>query len=538
MEVSGFPSKLSPLSVTSSHVFAGIVDKTMVSMRQNLKENPVRRSQPEELAWSQKRVGGISETKRSLRLKTRQDHQDRFVSNISLAKLWLKATFLALDQLDVLLLKAKEMTIQTTDKTSDRVVWTRTAKELGKLLAKMLAIVDSQDTRGYPFSQWQAITPFSPKAPRGPAGRSNNERMELEIQPGLNMKLNSLDSSLLTKPLRTLGEDYDLNPRIDLNTRLSDLNLGRGISLGSIRMNDAISCWDINLHRAAAVGEVIEAINTSGIEGVGSDLNASRTGFKLSHIRSDEGCSAKGLSISKTDGDTAKDSGILNNSVEESTIPPGGLEGQDLGCILTEKTFTSLLKDDRGMILGTINLALGDSEVVIDLGTASTIGEIIDAINDSVPDVIASLSNSKRGISVESKVAGKSLVISDGDERKSAHALGISGSADVLGALLFAMEGLKNGDRKAISEGLETLDLGLKEVSNHRAKAGAKLKRLESAEARLTAFEPDIPRLFSEVSREDVSRAAADLANQQSLFRSVLKRGAAIIQPAFLDFIR
>jgi hypothetical protein len=352
------------------------------------------------------------------------------------------------------------------------------------------------------------------------------------------MKFNSLDSGLLTKPLRTLGEDYDLHPRIDLDTRLSDLNLGRGISLGSIRVNNASSCWDINLVPAAAVGEVIEAINTSGIEDLDADLNASRTGLKLNHIKSDEGCSAQKSSISKTGGDTATDWGILNNPGEESSISPGGLEGQDLGCILTEKTFTYLLRDDRGIILGTINLAMGDSEVVIDLGTASTMGEMIDVINDSVPSVIAALNSSKKGISVESKVAAKSLVIYDGDEKKSAQALGISGSPDILGTLLFLMQGLKNGDREAISEGLETLDLGLKEMSNHRTKAEAKLKKLESVEARLAAFQPDIPGLFSQVSGDDLSRAAAGLANQQSVFRSVLKRGAAIIQPAFLDFIR
>jgi hypothetical protein len=272
----------------------------------------------------------------------------------------------------------------------------------------------------------------------------------------------------------------------------------------------------------------MDAINSSGIPGLSGDISASKTGFKLSHKGSKEHSSGQELSISQASGGTAGDLGILTNPVE----------GQSLGSILTEATPTSMLRSGTGMVLGTVKFASGDTETVIDLSSASTIGEIIHSINDSIPDVIASVNNSKTGISVESKVAGKSLVISDGDEKKSAQALGIQGSPDIKGALCFLMESLNKGEGKAILEALETLDLGLEKIRSHKAEAEAKLKRLESVQARLKGFQPDDFELFSEISRKDVSRAAADLTNRQSLFQYALKRGAAMIQPAFLDFIR
>jgi flagellin-like hook-associated protein FlgL len=351
-------------------------------------------------------AGVILETQRTLRLKTGRDYQDRFTDNLSFARRRLEATYSALDQVNAILLKAKEMAVRTTDSNSDPAVLRRTAKELDKLLAEILEIFGDQAKGDYPFSEKHGETQ------RETGCQGNRKEMELEVLPGLNMKLNSLDSDILTEPLKTLGEDGDLNPRIGSNTRLSDLNLGK------------------------------------------------------------------------------------------------------------------------------IKLTLGGSETVIDLGTASTVGEIIGAISDSAPDVIVSLNSSRTGISVEPKVAGKSLVIFDGDEKKSATALGISGSPDLLGTFLVLMEGLRKGDRKGISEGLETLDLGRKEVWDHKAEAEAKLKRLDSAQDRLTASQTDLPGLFSEVSREDLSRVAAGLANQQSLFRSVLKRRTAMTQPAFLEFIK
>ena len=528
MEIFNCLFKLNPASIARQDVFAEMTNKTMDGTTQSSRENPYPPPSAGGLALSRKKAETISEAKRSLRLRTSQGNDDRFLKNIKLAKQWLRATHSALDQLNHFLLRAKKMTIQMTDKTSSPEIWKRTAKEVERLLAEILNTVDQQDTGGYPFWQDRTTPSYSSKGQREPARQGNGEEMELEIQPGLSMKLSVLDSDVLTKPLRTMGEDGDLNPGIDSQTRLSDLNLGKGVNLGSIRVNHASRCWDINLQGATTVGEVMDAINSSGIPGLGADINASKTGFKLSHNGSKEHSSGQELSISQASESTPGDLGILTNPVE----------GQSSGSILTETTPTSMLRSCTGMVLGTVKFASGDTETVIDLSSASTIGEIIHSINDSMPDVIASVNNSKTGISVESKVAGKNLVISDGDEKKSAQALGISGSPDIKGALCFLMEGLDKGEGKAILEALETLDLGLEKIRSHKAEAEAKLKRLESVQSRLKGFQPDSFGLFSEISRKDVSRAAAALGNQQSLLQSALKRGTAMIQPAFLDFIR
>lgn len=538
MEVFNFSFKLNPAVVVFQQIFAGIAHKTVDTVIQNLKRTPYRLFKPEKLTLRHKRINVISETRQSLQSRAELGNQDRFLNNISLAQVWLKAADSVLSQLNEFILKVKKIAIQMTDKTSNHEVWKKAAKEVEKLFVKIADKANTQKQGKYIFARnLTTITPLR-REKGGGVYQGDVEEMEVEVEPGSKMKINLVDSNFLTKPLKTLGEDFNLDPGIDPNTRLSDLNLGRGVNLGSIKVNNAGMSWDINLNRATTVGDVINTINSSGIPGLSVDINASPKGLKLTYTELNEPNSGQEFTISELNGTTARDLGIWGNLLEESTSQPGSLEGQDLNPILTEKTPISLLKGGKGMVLGTIKIALGGTQVMIDLSSASTAGEIIDGINNSIPGVIASVNNSKKGISIESTILEKSLVISEGNDKKSAHCLGISGSPDILGALSFLMGGLNNGDREAIWESLEILNLGLEEILSHRAEIRAKLKRLENIETRLISLQPDTPRLLSEVSGTDVFRATTDLANQQFIFQSALKRGAAVIQPTLLNFIR
>ncbi|MCK4384941.1 MAG: hypothetical protein KAW52_01630 [candidate division Zixibacteria bacterium] len=486
-----------------------------------------------------KRTNVISETKKILRSKAEVGNQDRFLKNISLAKVWLKATDSILSQLSDFISQVKDMIIRI-DKTSNHAVWKQTAKEVEKLLGKILKTAKSQDVGGYLFPQNQSMTSFFQKEERGAVYPGDTGKMELKIEPGSNMRINLVEANFLTKPLRTLGEDFDLEPGIDQNTRLSDLNLGKGVNLVTIRIidNNAGRSWDINLSCVTTVGEVIDAINSSGIVGLSADINASKKGLKLTYTGLNESNSGQEFTISEAGGTTARDLGILRNLLGDSLDQPGNLEGQDLNPILTHNMPTSLLKSGHGLTLGTIKIALGRTHRIVDLSSASTVGEIINAICNSIPGVIASVNNSKKGINVESTGAGESLVVCDGDDKKSARSLGISGSPDILGTLLFLMEGLNNEDCEAISEGLKTLNLSLEEILTQEAETVAKVKRLENIGTRIMGFQPDTIRVLSEIKDADLFTATTDLADQKRLYQSALQRGGAVIQPTFLDFIR
>ena len=540
MKVLHFPFRLNPVLVIFQQIFIGIVHKTMDTLIQNLKRNADRLLKSEKSALIHKTVNVISERGKSLRARVELGDQDRFLRNISLAKGWCKATDSTLSQLKDFIIKVKKIIIQMMGKTSSHEAYKQAVKEVEKLFVRILEIANSQDIRRH-ISAWNhtMTSPFR-KEEGGVVYQGDTEKMEVEVEPGSKMKINSIDSNFLTKPLKTLGEDFDLDPGIDQNTRLADLNQGRGVNLGSIRVtdNNADVSWDINLRRATTVGDVINAINSSETAGLSADINASKKSLELTYIGLNKSNSGQEFTISETNGTTARDLGILTNVLQESARQPSSIEGQDLDPILTHNTSISLLKSGPGLTLGTIKISLGETKRMVDLSSASTIGEIIDAINNSIPGVIASIDNSRKGISVESTLVGKSLVVYDGDDKKSDRSLGISGSPDTLGTLLFLMEGLNNENCEAISEGLETLNLSLEEILSHRAEVEVKVKRLENIGTRIIGFQSDTIRVLSEIGDADLFKATTDLANQKAVYQSALQSSAAMIQPRLLDLIK
>jgi flagellin-like hook-associated protein FlgL len=524
---------------------------------QNLTKNADRPLEPEKIMGADKKINVIppkpSVAEKSPRTGGELRQPDQFLKNISLAKFWLKDVHSTLSQVNDLILEAKKIAGQMVEKPPNHEARKQATKEVEKLLVDILKIADTQkdacplmvnpseqDARKHIFVCNQTRAPSFRKKENGWVYPGDSEEIELRIEPGLNMRINLVGLNFLTKPLKTLGEDFDLDPGIDQNTRLSDLNGERGVNLGPIRVtkNNTGRSWDINLHHTATVGDVITAINSSGIGGLSADIGTSKKGLKLTYTGLNESNLGQEFAVSEASGTPAKDLGILSNLLGHKANQPNSLEGRGLDPILTQNTSISLLKCGHGLTLGTIKIVLGSIQRTVDLSSASTIGEIIDAINGSIPGVLASLNNSKKGISIESTGVGQSLMVSDGDDKRSASGLGISGSADMFGGLLFLRETLNNGGPEAISKSLEILDLSLEEISSHRTETEAKLKRLENIGTRITGFQSDAIWLLSEVEEVDRFRAITNLENQQCIYQSALQSGDAVIQPTLLSFIR
>jgi flagellin-like hook-associated protein FlgL len=524
---------------------------------QNLTKNADQPLEPEKIMGAHKKINVIppkpSVVEKRPRTGGELEKPDQFLKNISLAKFWLKDVHSTLSQVNDLILKAKKIAGQMVEKTSNHEARKQATKEVEKLFDNILKIANIpknacplmvnpslQDARKHIFAYNQTMASSFRKEENGWVYPENSEEIELRIEPGLNMRINLVDLNFLTKPLKTLGEDFDLDPGIDQNTRLSDLNGGRGVNLGSIRVTSINTgrSWDIDLRHTATVGDVINAINSFGIVGLSADIGTSKKGLELTYTGLNESNLGQEFAVSEASGTPAKDLGILSNLLGHRANQLSSLEGRDLDPILTQNTSISLLKRGYGLTLGTIKIALGSIQRTVDLSSASTVGEIIDGINKSMPGVLASLNNSKKGISVESTVVGQSLMVSDYDGKRSASGLGISGSADMFGGLLFLRETLNNGGPEAISKSLEILDLSLEEVLSHRTETEAKLKRLENIGTRIMGFQSDAIWLLSEVGEVDLFRAVTNLENQQSIYQSALQSGDAVIQPTLLNFIR
>lgn len=538
MAVYRLPFELCSALITLPRVSVGIAYRIMETAVQNFRVSQNRLLKPEKPILFPISMNGVLETNRNSRYNAKLDDQKLFLRNISLAKVCLDGADSALKHLDDILTETMRTFNQLEDKSPNQGLQKPTAKKLEKLFFEIFQVINSQVQGKYIFSGNHITIPPFRKEKAGVVYQAGSEEVEVRVEPGTRMKINLAGSNLLTKPLKPLGENSDLVPGIDRHTRLSDLNLGKGIDLGSIRLNRPAMSEEMDPRHATTVGDLMDFIETSEIAILGADIKASPRSLRSTDTRFDDSDSWQRGARSEADDATAGTLGMVNALLVRSHQKSQSLEGLDLNPILTEKTPISLLKRGKGVTLGSIRYVLGEVQRIVDLSKATTVGEIIDAMNDSMPGVIASLNDSKRGISVESTVTGKSLVVCDGDDKKSASVLGISGSPDILGTLLFLIDALNNGESEAIDDSLDILNLGLTEISDHRAEVNAKLKILENIQTRPMCLPPNTPQLLSRLSPEEALRATSDLTNQKSVFQSALKRGVEMTQPALLDFIR
>lgn len=120
---------------------------------------------------------------------------------------------------------------------------------------------------------------------------------------------------------------------------------------------------------------------------------------------------------------------------------------------------------------------------------------------------------------------------------KTAHNLGIYGSSDLIGSLMILVKALRENDQGVTGQIVGNLDLGMQELLNQRASVGAKVKRLETTDSRLTDLNYNFTKLLSEVEDADITKLVTDLAAQENSYRSALIAASKIIQPSLLDFL-
>jgi flagellar hook-associated protein 3 len=389
------------------------------------------------------------------------------------------------------------------------------------------------------------------------AGGIDNLTVELG-QEGNNLKLVATDK-----------------PGISLSTTLSNLNQGNGLGQepNEIRIHtyDYMTDVVVDLSSASTVGDAINEINNAliaaGISDVTASLNATSTGINIE----DTNVVPLGLQVSdvSTESFTAARLGIVGNispllegtdinpqpdfTIAESA--PGETTAADIGLLgnmhynmtgtdldpqITLLTPVDLLNNGLGYDLQEILVAQGANSAHLDLGAAgiATVGDMINAFNNSGLSIQATINESQKGIQVESTVIGQTLLIEDLNDTRTATDLGIIGSPDVLGNFIYLIDALKNNDQESIAYVIGSLDSAINHIVNDRASVGAKMIRMETSQSRLLDYNVEVTKLLSETEGADIVKLVADLATQENIYTAALNSAAKIIQPSLLDFIR
>lgn len=211
---------------------------------------------------------------------------------------------------------------------------------------------------------------------------------------------------------------------VDSKVSLSQLNNGLGVEGGSIRLTDRSGASaEVDLSQARTVDDVLQAINDADV-----GIQATTSGGKIKLI-DQTGQSISNLKVEQLGtAETAADLGlhgidVAASSVDGNDIPlPDGVDSLN-GASLSQ------LGGGNGLgTLTSLDIQTGDgTSASIDVSGATSLNEVIDAINGSGLDVIARINDAGNGLRIRDVSGGPgTFEISSADD--TATSLGIAAS--------------------------------------------------------------------------------------------------------------
>jgi len=443
----------------------------------------------------------------------------QFGRNIDNNRLFLNTADTALDSVGLGITRARELAQVTLGATSDAQTRANTALEIQSILDQVILEANTQVKGQFIFGGTNLLNAPYQANPGGLGAVYSGNADSLQVEVGPN----------LTIPITRPGFDVfgtDMNPAVNVNTLLADLNGGAGVALGSFDITDRAGfITTVTVAAGDTVNDVITAINLGA--NLTASLNSSQTGLQ---ITDSSGTILQSLTVTEAGSTTAADLGILSQN-------DGNITGSDLNPVLTAATLISDLDAGNGLTLGQIDIVNGALAGTVDLSLATTVGNVLTAINGAGLNLTASINSQGNALQVVSNDPTTTAVISEVAGGKTAALLGIGGG-NVFTALDTLREAMTRNDTDGILASFENLNTALDTILASRAEFGALVRTMDTLEIGHDADEFSETEQLSAVEDADFVKAASDVAALQLALEASLATTARILQPSLLDFLR
>lgn len=326
--------------------------------------------------------------------------------------------------------------------------------------------------------------------------------------------------------------------------RIEGTAIGAGITaattLASLGITgDALSIqvgeneYQINLAGATTVGDVVSAVAASGAP-VEAFINAAGTGINFSTTQSVD--SLEVTSLRKIYGSTALGPGTVTL---DTTLASLGIGAP-----------------------GQLQITNEGSTTTLDLSGATTVADVINAINTQVNGVTASINADGSALDIESEFFSSTLSAVDGGGSNIAAVLGFAqtrtgdnaadfgvsnpGTVDevesqnIFRSLAEMIQVLRSPSSTSedFNQVLDGFDADISTILSSRSIIGARVNRAEAAQDRLEAFELFLTELLSENEDADLAETITHLTNQTNVLNATLAAGAQVLQHSLIDFLR
>ncbi len=337
----------------------------------------------------------------------------------------------------------------------------------------------------------------------------------------------------------TIVTGLDLDPRLTLRTRISDLRLGAGVNLASgITISNGGSSAKVDFSGVETVEDLLNRINASNTGVLARISDDGRTIEVLNrvsgaalHVREAGGTAAAELGILSTQRDTKL--ADLNDGHGVHTV-----DGDDLRITTADGS--------------TIDIDLD----ALDL-TSATLGDLIDLINATAAGkVTAEIDGDTGGLRLTDNTTGSgTLTVSKLNLSPALDDLGLSGASAVgnrlvgsdvnpvvvdsaFTALLELKRGIEDDDTQAIGRAAERLERTLDTLQQAQGRlaalAASQQERADRIERQTTATQV----LRSNFRDADLTESIVRFTQLQTALQANLASSSRILGLSLLDFLR
>lgn len=359
---------------------------------------------------------------RTIILQTTLERQQQYQANISTSTSLLSLSEEALSSVGDALNQAKSLSligIGTTVTDSERLAL---ADEIASLRTQVVNAGNTTFRGQYLFSGSETdVAPFEERADGQVVyhGDSHQIQSYINVQTFLPNNFDGISAFSASTP--EVGGDID--PALTLQTKISDLNSGRGLDLGSITVtldNGSAQTQTVDLSGTKTIQDiktVLENAFAAGPLTLTVDIDpTSQDGLRLTP-------SAGTVAVSNLSGSTsASDLGIASAAAAEIT-------GLDLDAGITLQTTLSSLNGGAGIgsTTGTgLVINNGGKTETIDISSANTIEDVFNLIRTLDPDLNLGINEDQNGLAISSRISGSDFSIGENNGGANAAGLGIA----------------------------------------------------------------------------------------------------------------
>ncbi|MFK7778845.1 MAG: flagellar hook-associated protein FlgL [Gimesia sp.] len=409
-------------------ILPGRIPSTMLSERLKVSLNDNARqlmNLQQQVATGQKFTIGSESPGAALRtiiLQTSLERQLQYQANINTGFSLLTASESALGNVSIALNEAKSLSLIGIGDTVTDAERVSLADQVASLRTQVVNAGNTKFRGQYLFSGSQSGTaPFDERFNGQVVYQGDAHQIQSYINSQTLMPNNFNGIEAFSASTPEVGGD--INPALVMQSKISDLNSGRGLNLSSISVtlnNGTPQTQTVDLSGAETIQDlktILENAFAAGPLTLTVDIDpTSQNGLRLTP-------SAGTVTVSNLPGSTsASDLGIASTAVSQ-------INGLDLDPGITLQTTLASLNGGAG--IGSTSgkgllITNGGKSETIDLSTANTIEDVFNLIRTLDPDLNLGINKSQNGLAISSRISGADFSIGENNGGANAAGLGIS----------------------------------------------------------------------------------------------------------------